>query len=251
MSLVTCTRVWLTDKAGWERLRAFIAQALSYSSFVIVGVRVELDTVDTLGFLEGLSASEPRLRPLPIRPWYDVCGPLNALLYTAATIGRTDAQANNHFNDEIRNDHEFVLFQSVEVECDAAAVRTLLSYLTSAGSIVLVAGASLEHSHEFAVGRKPLNGLNTPWNTFAIWHIDTLAKTGFLAVSDGIAGPTGAAIEEVCTTSIFQHLQKTTDKADLRRRSLLVRLPRVRWLVDFKDPARKKHHELKMQTKME
>lgn len=248
--LVTCTRVWLSDKAGWRRLRTFIAQALSYSSFVIVGVRVELDSVGTLAFLEELGASEPRLLPLPIRPWYDVCGPLNALLYAAATVGRRNTNTNNHFNDEIRNEQQFVLFQSVEVECDADAVRVLMDRLTPAASDVLVAGARLPHSHTFSVGRKLLDGLNTPWNTFAIWHIDTLAKTGFLSVSDGIAGPTGAAIEEVCTASIFQHLAETTNNVSLRRRSLLVHLPRVRWLVDFEEPARKQHHELKMRTKM-
>lgn len=46
-------------------------------------------------------------------------------------------------------------------------------------------GLSFE-GHEFSVGMHSLKGRTSPWNTFAIWDVKYLSRTGFLLISDGV-----------------------------------------------------------------
>lgn len=80
-----------------------------------------------------------------------------------------------------------------------------------------------------------LTGLTSPWNTFAIWDLDKLAKvtsmtdeklrlkfffwlqTGFLALSDTNVEPGQSAIEEVPTIALHQRLFPNDSDAVLVR----------------------------------
>ena len=53
-------------------------------------------------------------------------------------------------------------------------------------SNTIVVGPKLQ-GHEFHEGINDLRGLTCPWNTFAIWSIEHLLKTGFLMISDGLS----------------------------------------------------------------
>lgn len=42
--------------------------------------------------------------------------------------------------------------------------------------LTIVAGAAIGRSHRFVEGRHTITGLNTPWNTLALWHVPTLVR---------------------------------------------------------------------------
>ena len=42
------------------------------------------------------------------------------------------------------------------------------------------------NGHDFSKGVHTLRGRTCPWNTFAIWDVDYLSRTGFLLISDGV-----------------------------------------------------------------
>ena len=39
--------------------------------------------------------------------------------------------------------------------------------------------------HEFSEGQNVIRGRSCPWNTFALWIVDSLSLTGFPPVGDG------------------------------------------------------------------
>jgi hypothetical protein len=50
-----------------------------------------------------------------------------------------------------------------------------------------------------------LAGDTSPWNTLALWRVDTLARVGFLQVSEGVGqAGVGAGAEEVATIALLQ-----------------------------------------------
>jgi methionine salvage enolase-phosphatase E1 len=76
------------------------------------------------------------------------------------------------------------------------------------------------------------------------------AKTGFLTISDGIAGNTGAAIEEVAVISLHQFIAQQDDQKS-RHQSKLLSIPNVIWATGFESSEiRKNQHLKKMQTKI-
>ena len=76
-----------------------------------------------------------------------------------------------------------MLLQSVELLADREAVHELTSRMDAN---TLVTGLAIDHFHRFKPGRQPLGGLTAPWNTFAVWNVEMLGRTGFLPISDGV-----------------------------------------------------------------
>eukprot|EP00928_Gymnodinium_smaydae_P041995 TRINITY_DN28355_c0_g1_i1.p1 TRINITY_DN28355_c0_g1~~TRINITY_DN28355_c0_g1_i1.p1 ORF type:complete len:795 (+),score=94.85 TRINITY_DN28355_c0_g1_i1:40-2424(+) len=76
----------------------------------------------------------------------------------------------------------YILYQSLEVQCTAPVLKRLLQHHATPGTLVV--GPTLD-GHRFTSGRQGLNGRTTPWNTLALWRIRTLALTGFPCVADG------------------------------------------------------------------
>jgi hypothetical protein len=115
----------------------------------------------------------------------------------------------------------------------------------------LIVGSALKDSHQFREGSNILTGLTTPWNTNCIWHLRSLAKTGFLVVSDGIAGDTGSAIEEVVVIALQQLIaSQSSNKA--RHKCKLVKIDGITWETGFGSSAeRLKIHAKKMQSKVQ
>jgi len=89
---------------------------------------------------------------------------------------------NTLLGEAQRRRSKFILFQSLEVVCDPAVLRTLLDWHTQD---TLVVGPVL-NGHTFAEGKQVLNGRTTPWNTLALWSTRKLGLTGFLSVAEGL-----------------------------------------------------------------
>lgn len=157
-----------------------------------------------------------------------------------------------------------ILFLSLETGLPAAAFRRLAAHFDENEDLVV--GAALE-GHRFRAGLQPLNGCTSPWNTCALWSVPKLARTGFLAVSDGLPGDRGVAgIEEVAAIAVAQHLRMPPAHGlggFLSRwfaggrggggvRAKLVSLRgHVAWDVVWDDPARQAWHAKKMESKVQ
>lgn len=171
---------------------------------------------------------QPPAELVRIPYWGKFTPPLNILLRHAAI-----------------NKDEFLLFQSVEVLADHEAISDLLDMMDDD---TLVAGLAMEDAHVFVPGWNRLTGLTSPWNTFAIWNVTKLGRTGFLPISDGVhpLSPNDAGVEEVAAIALLQMLFPHTATAKL------VRLPKscYTWDVDFRCKSRQKVHHRKMQSKL-
>lgn len=95
----------------------------------------------------------------------------------------------------------------------------------------LVAGAALP-GHDFREGMHELTGISSPWNTLALWRVQSLALIGFPLVADGIFPGAEGGVEEVSAIECFHRVLPHKAKA------FLVRLPDVAWQTTFDDPKR-------------
>ena len=193
---------------------------------------------------------------LPVLNWKDSFTPaLNALLQESSRL----TGCSGH-----------ILYQSIEVVTTPEAVATLSQHMESSNGAALVCGAALE-GHVFSttstssfVGQsqtavaaevaaevvaaaKVAAGTTCPWNTFAMWSIPLLLRTGFLPISDGRVQNTPGGVEEVACVAVQQKLFPNTS------RSSLLRLDenQISWLTSFRGEGRKQWHERKMRSKIE
>ena len=108
---------------------------------------------------------KPNIRCIPVSPWGRYIPALNGLLRVASEMKM----------------HR-IMYQSLEIRTTRKEVMTILNTMDNK---TLLAGKAL-NGHEFESCRKvAIGGLTCPWNTFAIWNIEYLSRTGFLMVSDG------------------------------------------------------------------
>ncbi|KAF8610494.1 hypothetical protein BDV93DRAFT_540261 [Ceratobasidium sp. AG-I] len=181
------------------------------------------------------------------------------LPFSSATYGRFIPALNAIVAFAHERGFEKVLFQSVEVRVGTEDVRRMVELWDTD---VLVAGKAFDahtfHSPKPGCPSSPvyLTGLNCPWNTFAIWDVPKLAKTGFLLTSETHTPPNSSAIEEAPTIALHQRLFPS------RARALLVRFrptaqteeedagnDRGGWGASWTDPARTEWHTRKLASK--
>jgi UDP-glucuronate 4-epimerase len=171
---------------------------------------------------------------LPIVGWSGFTPALNALANKASEIATADLPANK--------DPHYILYQSLEVLPTVAAVAELRQRMNSN---ILVCGAALEgHLFDPGLSIVHLSGATCPWNTFALWTLSSLLRTGFLPVSDGHASVGG--VEEVACVAVQQKLFPNSSGC------LLVKLNdnQITWGNKFDGIGRKKMHEEKMKSKI-
>ena len=175
---------------------------------------------------------------VPVAPWGRFVPALNALVSWAATAPVPDGGASR------------IMFASAETSVTPSSVQILLDHVDD--DHTLVAGCALPgHDYREGGGEVPLTGRTTPWNTCAVWNLRKLATTGFPLVAeglhaqeDGTPGPGG--VEEASTIAILQRtLPRGTAVAKL------VKVPGVKWEVDWDDEERRRWHESKMRSKVE
>jgi hypothetical protein len=235
--LVVATRVHqghASKAVNLDAVAAFFKQAVLYADAVFIAVgdseggAALAAAVDTVAKAVEAEASLPAgtIRVLQVTPWGSFTQALNALLAAAAHDGAS-----------------LLLYQSLETAVTQAAVECLRSELDAERD--LVAGAALP-GHDFTPGVHTLTGTTTPWNTLALWHVQKLARVGFLAVAEGLVTGTAAGVEEVTTIAVLQQLLGAQ-----RCCAKLVRLREVQWDVRWEDAARQQWHDSKMASKLQ
>ena len=141
-----------------------------------------------------LMSINDRVTLIPIKYWGKFTTPLNILLNFAANLG-----------------FDRILYQSLEIRVnDIRAIDLLLNELKL--SDTLIVGASFSDCHSFSVSyqktekKVELNGVTSPWNTFAIWNTAMLMRTGFLPISEGLIKGVHAGVEEVSVIALHQFI---------------------------------------------
>ncbi|KAI9914946.1 hypothetical protein PsorP6_008438 [Peronosclerospora sorghi] len=177
---------------------------------------------------------------IPMLYWGKFVPALNALIGNAA--------------DRFRSADK-LLFQSLEIEVDAATVASLCSQFDSTRDLVV--GAALPgHNFQPDPENQPieLSGLTSPWNTLALWNLEQLTKVGFSLMGDALRLEvdvigSAAGIEEVATIAMYQQLYAKTASPTTAK---VVRVPSIAWEVDgLTDIKRLAWHEKKMASKQQ
>ncbi|CAI5719589.1 unnamed protein product [Peronospora destructor] len=195
---------------------------------------VQLQSEANAGTLPG------KVNIIPMLHWGKFVPALNALIGTAAN---RFPKANT------------LLLQSLEINVDAASVKSLRSHFDPTRDLVV--GAALP-GHDFqpdpADQPVELSGLTSPWNTLALWNLEQLTKVGFALMGDALRLEvdgigSAAGIEEVATIAMYQQLYLGTTSPTMAK---LVRVPSIAWQVDeLNDFKRLAWHEKKMASKQQ
>lgn len=226
----TITRYYGSNEKDLGQLWRFIEQAKTYSTRILIGINTEKDLTDCAQKYsqEQHEQSNIVVDFIPIRPWIGISSPLNILL------------------NYIPPNEICVLVQSVEIQCTSFHVDRLRSYLQQ--DDILCAGVVLD-GHQILDNQSstkyvPLQGDTSPWNTFIMWNLGKLRRTGFPMCSDFVNPP---GMEDSAVIALQQKLFGGMKK----NRALLVRFnDNVNWLTKFDhDQERYLKHQIKMKSK--
>ena len=216
--LIVATRIHCMEgrePINLERSRQWVRAALEYAGHVIIAVDTEASTV-----IKPLEAEfDGALGVLLVHPWIGYTAPLNAIVQYVASLGKTR-----------------LLLQSAELSCKSLDILVMHKYLDQS---TLVVGGAVCAEHGGTPGPKILDEFCAPWNTLALWNLEILRLTGFLAVSDGEYG----GVEEVATISLLQRIRPGAANA------MLLKNLTITWQADFSDEQRASYHARKMETK--
>lgn len=214
------TRFWGKDlNKDLPRLVNFLEHSIKLGH-VFVAVNIEEDRTDTLAFL---LKNYPEVDAFAVTPWQKFVAPFNAIVYRAAVAGHTK-----------------LLLASAEFPPTENFITSLEQYLDK---FTLVAGTRLPE-HSFAAGSQLGNGATNPWNTFALWNLEQLAKIGFVLAGDAPSDPKQAGAEEIVTIAIYQKLFPLQAK--------LISIPKfyTEWGMEGWDEERHKRHQVKIASKI-
>lgn len=184
------TRFYGLTERDVQRLAIWVNAALTVvpPENVYVAIHVEADLSGSQDFMRN---RYPTVTAFPVTPWGKVVQAPNALLSKSA---------------EQRIGH--LLFASTEYPVTKSLISLLKSHLDMQ---TLVVGARLA-SHDFKAppGERVLvrraNGLQIPWNTYALWSVEHLVHTGFVLAADSLHDPDNAGMEEMGTIAAQQIL---------------------------------------------
>lgn len=173
-----------------QRLATWVDAALSIvpAENVYVAIHTVADKSDSLDFMR---ARYPKVTAFPVTPWGKVVQAPNALLLKSAE------QQSSH-----------LLFASSEYPVTKPLISLLQSHYDEQ---TLVVGARLAgHDLKALPGESVLvrgaNGLQIPWNTYALWSVEHLIHTGFVLTADSLDDPDNAGMEEMGTIAAQQIL---------------------------------------------
>lgn len=184
------TRFYGLAKGDVQRLAVWVDAALAVvpAQNIYVAIRIEEDLSGSQDFMRN---RYPEVNTFPVTPWGKVVPAPNALLLKCA---------------EWQVSH--LLFTSTEYP----VTQSLASLLESHCDLqTLVVGARLPtHDFKASAGERVLvrkaNGLQIPWNTYALWSIEHLIHTGFVLTADSLHDPNNAGMEEMGTIAAQQIL---------------------------------------------
>jgi len=189
-NFAVATRFYGLSKTDLDRLVNWIETALKIveQERIFIAIRKE---IDLSGSYEFVSKNYPKINIFQVTPWGKVVQAPNALLIKCA---------------EKKIDH--VLFISTEYELTSDIVNLLKMHFDDK---TLVVGVSLP-GHKIRMSPKKVsliknaNGLEIPWNTYALWSVRHLMHTGFVLVADSLHDPDNAGMEEMGTIAVQQIL---------------------------------------------
>ena len=216
MKIAIGTRFWgVNTEKDSPRISSFIEAGKKIGD-VFVAVNAAKDKIGTLEMFPEVA--------FPVTPWGKFVMPLNALVLKAALAGA------NH-----------LLLASAEFAPTEDQVDHLLQHM---GGGSLVAGAKFAE-HEFHPGEEVEGtGTTVPWNTFALWNLETLSRIGFPLVGDSPLDPAQAGVEEVATIATFQSIWHN-------QKAYLVRTPEIggEWNTTGWSDDRLAKHMTKIESK--
>jgi hypothetical protein len=218
---VAATRVFhMPPSDAEQKVRAWLDDVFHYSTKAIVAA----DSPISASLLPLQRRIGARLRVITIDPWIGYSAPLNVVLAHAATLGART-----------------LLLQSLDVRCTRDAVQLLYALLDDA---TLVAGARMTQEHAPGSGLQPINAINSPWNTLALWQISKLRLAGFCAIADSDPPLSYGGMEEVATISILQHLYPG------KMRAVVADAGSISWKTPDDSPPSFCRHWRKMASKL-
>eukprot|EP00949_MAST-11_sp_MAST-11-sp1_P000825 g825.t1 len=217
-SIVVATRIYGQDFEP-KTLTDFLA-SVGEARSVLIAVELKEPLMSSV---EKVVRDHENVRILPCLNMHVFSPALNLLMREAMSDGA-----------------KHILYQSLEVRAAGYAVSRLRDEM---GEDTLVCGAALPGHQvaEVVPGEStmaPLTGTTCPWNTFALWSLPHLARTGFLSISD-VGKERG--VEEAAVIAVHQQLFPESSEAkliSLRRERDLV------WLT-----PRRASHAAKMESK--
>lgn len=214
------TRFFGKDPAkDLPRLDKYIESGLKLGR-VHVAVNIDEDKCDTVSYCK---ERHPAADVFAVTPWQKFVAPLNALVYRAHRAGSTR-----------------LLIASAEFAPSSESVTTLLEHLDST---TLVAGARFSE-HEWSEGFVKGTGSTVPWNTYALWNLNFLARFGFPLIGDASFDQSKAGVEEVSAIALYQYV--------FGHKAKLVQVPGFyeEWDMSGWDDDRKKKHAEKIKSKV-
>lgn len=215
-----------------------VARENEPSSFDLVGAVREIVSNLCRDEEDGGRKGVDMIDIIPVTPWGNFVPALNAILSWSAGLD------------------PFSRLLLASLESSSGLNSANISLLSdNLNDNTLVCGAVLP-GHDYQ-GRDEkrfmeveLSGRTCPWNTVAMWNVQKLSMTGFLAVSEGLhAGSANSAksagVEEVAAIATLQHIL-TPQCAKAK----LIPVPGIRWKQDWQDEGRREWHERKMKSKI-
>lgn len=184
------TRFYGLSKGDVERLAVWVDAALKLVSpqNIFIAIHSESDLSESFDFIK---KKYPKVNAFSVTPWGKVVQAPNALLLKCAERGL-----------------KYILFVSTEYPVTQKTVNLLWSHFDAQ---TLVVGARLSgHEVKASPGKSVLvrhaNGLQIPWNTYALWSVEHLVHTGFVLAADSLHDPDNAGMEEMGTIAAQQIL---------------------------------------------
>ena len=222
-NLIVGTRVYSFSNSHPKlcQLESWCQETLKYAAHIVIATNHQLfNEINQI-----VSVFEYQVSPLLIHPWTEFTHPLNAIIVEANFRG-----ANK------------LLLQSFEVYVSSTDVEKLDSYLTP--ETLVVGGKMISNHGGYQRGVQPINGMNSPWNTLALWNLSKLNVTGFIGISSGLIRDIPGGMEEVSTISLLQQLYPNQAQAKL------ITLSDLKWMTHWRCEKRQNYHEQKMITKL-
>lgn len=163
-------------------IEKFINRAIACVDNVLVAVNTNEDKT---GVLNDDKLRLPGVDIFGVTPWGEFIPALNNLISKAKINGA-----------------DLLLIASAEINFFPKHVLELQKHMQED---TLVAG-SVFPGHIFSEGEQEGNGRTVPWNTFSLWNLDYLSRTGFPLIGDALFDRKSAGVEEVITIALLQKI---------------------------------------------
>jgi len=213
------TRFFEREPNKIEIIEGFVRQALACSDQVLVAINTEEDKTEAINHHR---LKLPGVEVFGVTPWGKFIPALNTLISKAKLKGA-----------------DSILLASAEMRFSQEEFSQLKIYLDEN---TLVVGAVLP-GHDFQEGERVGNGRTVPWNTFSLWNLEYLSRTGFPLISDAFFNGDKSGVEEVTTIALLQKMYPFL-------KAKLIKLPGITRETDSWDKWRLERHQRELENRI-